>query len=318
MIALRLTEAPKIIVATAMVWWRAFWPRVRCMRVPPSAHQGAASKQRPQLPRAELPCLACRGSPAAMAFQRYAIYYTPTPGPFAQACAAWLGWDSAAGAPCPHPAVSRLPVLLQDLTHKPRKYGFHATLMAPFHPAPGVAPVDLCEALAQVASTVQPIAIADLRLTWMGRILALVPDDIVNAQPQAPAETRRTDTVDDALGALGALGALATTVVKRLGAFRVPPVPVDPATHARRGLSTRRAALLHRRGDPFTHDQFRFHMTLTGSVPAELKGAVEAAAECHIGPHIPRPMTVDAVTLLGSDDQARFHQIARVPLGHAI
>ena len=35
--------------------------------------------------------------------KRYAIYYAPPPGGFAQAGAAWLGWDAASGQPVAQP-----------------------------------------------------------------------------------------------------------------------------------------------------------------------------------------------------------------------
>ena len=35
--------------------------------------------------------------------KRYAVYYSPEPGAFATAAAAWLGWDPVAGTAVPQP-----------------------------------------------------------------------------------------------------------------------------------------------------------------------------------------------------------------------
>ena len=77
-------------------------------------------------------------------FERYAIFYTPDDLAFAAFGAEWLGWDSAAGISVGHPVVAGLDVA--ELTATPRKYGFHATLKAPFRLAEDVQEVELINA----------------------------------------------------------------------------------------------------------------------------------------------------------------------------
>ncbi|HBR36147.1 MAG TPA: phosphonate metabolism protein, partial [Sulfitobacter pontiacus] len=63
-------------------------------------------------------------------FKRYAIYYTPPPGDFARRGAVWLGWDVQAGEAVAHPDIEGLDIA--KLTQRPRKYGLHGTVKAPF------------------------------------------------------------------------------------------------------------------------------------------------------------------------------------------
>ena len=71
--------------------------------------------------------------PAPMThYSRYAVYYAPAPGPFAEFTARWLGWDAATGTEREHPEVPGLPLPVAEITATPRKYGFHGTLKPPF------------------------------------------------------------------------------------------------------------------------------------------------------------------------------------------
>ena len=63
-------------------------------------------------------------------YPRYAIYYTSAPdSALDQFGASLLGYDAHGGEDLPFP--DGLPSDWRDLTHDPRKYGFHATLKAP-------------------------------------------------------------------------------------------------------------------------------------------------------------------------------------------
>ena len=42
-------------------------------------------------------------------YKRYAIYWAPEPGEFADQTAAWLGWDAARGCAVAHPDLPGLP-----------------------------------------------------------------------------------------------------------------------------------------------------------------------------------------------------------------
>ena len=68
-------------------------------------------------------------------YRRYAVYYTPPPGEFADFGASWLGWDAATGREVAQPDLDGLD--LAAMTARARRYGFHATLKAPFRLAEG-------------------------------------------------------------------------------------------------------------------------------------------------------------------------------------
>jgi len=224
-------------------------------------------------------------------FARYAVYFTPEPGALADFGAAWLGWDSAAGAARAHPDVPGLPAPVADLTARPRKYGFHGTIKPPFRLAPGTDADGLRADFARFCAGAAPVALDGLRLARIGSFVALVPD--------GPA--------DD-------LGRLAAGAVAALDGFRAPPTEAEIARRDPARLTDRQRDMLARWGYPYTHAEFRFHMTLTGPVGAQAD-AVCAALGPVVTPLIPRPFRVGALTLLGADGDDRFHQIARYRLG---
>ena len=105
-------------------------------------------------------------------FERYAIYYT-FDGVLDALGAAWLGWDITSGTEVVHPKLGSLD--LSAYTKRPRKYGFHATLKAPFYLAKDAHETDLLTALETLCTTT-PAAKADgLHIKQLGRLFALVP-----------------------------------------------------------------------------------------------------------------------------------------------
>ncbi|WP_425100958.1 DUF1045 domain-containing protein [Tropicibacter sp. S64] len=227
-----------------------------------------------------------------MPYARYAIYFTPPPGALAQFGAAWLGWDMATGDRPKAPDVTGLPAPAHDLSEKPSRYGFHATMKPPFHLAEGETVKALDIALRAFCGHASPVALDGLSLTQIGRFLALVPEG------------------DD-----GALRALAADVVREFDPFRAQPS--DDEMEWRRGpsLTKRQQENLDAWGYPYVMDDFRFHMTLTGPLPKQVAEVARAALESHITPILPRPFVIDALTLCGQDHESgTFHSLARYPL----
>ena len=213
------------------------------------------------------------GAPARYAApmsRRYALYYTPPPGPFAEAGAAWLTRDEAA---------------------RPRRYGFHATLNAPFHLADGRSESDLHAALQAFGAQTPRAQIAGLEVTRLGRILALTPS-----------------------GTATPLTALAANIVETFAPFRAPLSAAEMARRRGRGLSPDAEARLQRWGYPHVMDGFRFHMTLTGPLPKDSLARVTEQARVRFVPCLPRPFTVDAVTLCREDSAGTFEALSRIPL----
>lgn len=226
-----------------------------------------------------------------MRFKRYGIYYTPPPGPFAEAGAAWLGWDAAAGETRRPPAIAGLPVPWEAITATPRKYGFHATIKPPFRLAPGYDAGALKAAFAALCARQAPVVIEALTLAPLGRFLALIPQG---------------ETPD--------LAALAATSVRALDPFRAPLTDDERARRRAAGLTPAQDALLQRWGYPYVMEAFRFHMTLTGTLPQAALAAVTAALEAHLVPLLPRPLPIDALSLVGEDAAGRFHLVHRIAL----
>lgn len=221
--------------------------------------------------------------------KRYAIYYAPEAGAFADAAAAWLGWDVQAGQAVAQPQLD-LPQPLADITAEPRKYGFHATLKAPFRLAEGARAEDLAKAVAALATQLRPVTLDGLALTRVGPFLALTPQ-----------------------GDAGPLNALAAQVVTVLDAFRAPLTEAELARRNPDRLTQHQRALLDAWGYPYVLEEFRFHMTLTGALDPATLDAVTAQLAPRLTV-VPRPFALDALSLMGEDAAGRVHLIRRLAL----
>ena len=219
-------------------------------------------------------------------YTRYAIYYTPPAGPLAAFGASWLGWDALTGTTCTHPDISTLPVPISEITKRPRKYGFHATLKPPFPLAEGVGEDELIQATAELCQQLSKVSIDRLKVSRMGRVLALVPT-----------------------GNLEALNGLASELVRKLDHFRHPPSEEELAKRRKPNLSVRHVELLERWGYPYVLDEFRFHMTLSGPLPPKHINAIEAVLSQAIEPHLPEPFFINEISLVGERADGMFQLI---------
>ena len=224
---------------------------------------------------------------------RYALYFTPPPGhPLRELGSTLLGYDCNIGELRPQPVLPGIDAEEQHrFTEDPRRYGFHATLKAPFRLAEESSEIALRRDLMTFASRTPPIELGALVPALLGRFIALVP-----AAPSA---------------------ALALFAAECVAAFEPHRAALTEAERARRNpdaMPRRRAALLDRWGYPYVFEEFRFHMTLTGALPEERRAFwLERLAPLCDG--LP-PVTIDAVSLLRQEgpDQ-RFRVIERVMLG---
>lgn len=219
-----------------------------------------------------------------MQMTRYALYFVPPAGGLAHAGAAWLGWDSATGQSVAQPEVAGL----GPATEAPRKYGFHATLKAPFRLAEGVTRADLTEALVQVAAHLAPVEVAGLEVAAVaGSFLALRPE-----------------------GSEADLRALCAAVVTRFEPFRAALTPEALARRRPETLTERQRDLLTAFGYPYVFEEFRFHMSLTGTLDAGMLAQIEPLARAWFAPHLPRPFRLDRLCLCGEDAAGRFHLLS--------
>ncbi len=225
---------------------------------------------------------------------RFAVYVLPPPGSTAARFgAAWLGWDPETGRGGEPVAVDGLPrETHRRIVSGPRRYGFHATLVAPFVLAAGETRSSLEEATAALAGGIAAFRAPGLEPAFLGRDLVLVLC--------APC---------------AAMDELARRLVAGLDRFRRPL----PDGARRRGLNRRQEALLRRWGYPWVMEEFRFHMTLAGPLGGEERCAVAGLLEPRLAPLIAGDWRVDCVCLLGQETRGGpFTLLGRFPLAGAL
>lgn len=228
---------------------------------------------------------------------RYAIYFTPAP-----QSALWrfgssaIGYDAVARETCPFPAhgLWQEAWFLRELDN-PARYGFHATLKAPFELAAGTTEATLLERVAALSAWHAPILLPALKVTLLNAFAALRP------------------VAEDA-----ELNRLAAACVRDLDDLRAPLIEADRARRLSQALTTRQLMNLQRWGYPYVLEDFRFHMTLTGAIPAAMRSRVLDSLEA-LYRGVNGPMLVDAISVLSQPTrESRFGVLARFPLTAAV
>lgn len=183
---------------------------------------------------------------------RFAIYFVPPADTVLYRFGAgFLGYDSYSGKELGAPDATGL--CLRDwtaLTQAPRIYGFHATLKAPFHLAPTSTESELAAELERFVAAPRPVPVFEPIVRALGRFVAIVPDT-TNA----------------------AIDRLAADCVTSFDRFRRPLADEERRRRFDGGLSQRQVENLDRWGYPFVFEDFRFHMTLTGSIEEDTRRA---------------------------------------------
>ncbi|ATP28449.1 hypothetical protein CR207_08595 [Chromobacterium violaceum] len=217
---------------------------------------------------------------------RYAAYYAPRPdSALWRAGCEWLGYDAAGGAQLPRPDVEGVEAgELACLTREAARYGWHATLKAPFALRPGVGEDALLLQTSMLARRFQPFALS-LQVGWLGDFLALRP-----------------------AGPCAELDELAAACSVSLEGLADRHAPLRP----REGLDPRQQALYRRWGYPYVFEQFRFHLTLSDRLDRESAAAVliERGARRHFAGLL-QQVAVAGVTLFVEREQgAPFRYLA--------
>jgi putative phosphonate metabolism protein len=229
---------------------------------------------------------------------RYAVYFVPA----AQSVlylfgSALLGYDCYTGTELRFPQA--LPVsepAWRELTQEPRRYGFHATLMAPFRLADGTDETELVKAVHAFCRSKAVAAAFTPVVTVIEGFIAIVPS------ANEPAVDR-----------------LAAACVTGFDRFRAPLNAHDRERRLAAPLSERQAQNLDRWGYPYVFEDFRLHLTLTGRLSADRQACVLpflrerfAATRSH------GAVQIDAVALLRQDHpEARFRILSRATAGGA-
>lgn len=222
---------------------------------------------------------------------RFAVYFAPRPGAFADRAAEWLGRDALTGARLRQPDLPGLHWPAPAITKDPRRYGFHGTIRAPFRLAEGITAAAAAGVVARLAAGLAPVTCDRLRLQNLHGFLALTPD-----------------------GSGEALMALAAAVVEGTEALRAPLTGSELARRQSAGLSPRQSELLDRWGYPYVMEEFRFHLTLTERLPPDQAPVAMAALWAHFSPVLPRPFAIEDLCLFGEETGGEFRLLHRYAL----
>jgi putative phosphonate metabolism protein len=193
---------------------------------------------------------------------RYAIYFVPgADTALYRFGASVLGYDCYTGED-----VERLRVdgLIRSewaaLTAEPRRYGFHATLKAPFRLKGELDHEELLACLRTLAASMLTVPTLEPVVGLIGGFVAIVP------AIQSPA-----------------LDQLAADCVTTFERFRLPLTAQERDRRLAAGLSPLEAANLDRFGYPYVFQQFRFHMTLTGRIEPGRRAAIHGLLQNAFG-----------------------------------
>ena len=226
---------------------------------------------------------------------RYAIYFAPAQGsPWWEFGSRWLGRDDCRDLQLAQPALAQIaPAELQAATEQPRRYGFHATLKAPFALSAGHTLDELTTRLQALADTLKPVALGPLQAAMLGDFVALLPV-----------------TVPDPLAALAA------ACVTGLDDLRAPLSAAELLRRRVDHLDAREQALLARYGYPYVLERYRLHFTLSGPVaPPMAHGIMQAVATPVAGLNARAPLVLDRLCLfMEPSPAAPFKRIAEVEL----
>jgi putative phosphonate metabolism protein len=212
---------------------------------------------------------------------RFAIYAVPGTGSTDAAGALlrekaeqWLGRSASGDLVQPAVPAGWTREAVDAMTANARRYGFHATVKAPFRLAEGRTPTELDAALARFAAGHAGAVVPRLSLARLGGFFALVPG----------AEAAE-------------LHALADEVVTGFDGFRAPATEAELARRFPASLTARQRELLNAWGYPYVLDEFRFHLTLTDRIPDGRRPAVERALRGWFAASLGANVPIDALAL---------------------
>jgi len=212
---------------------------------------------------------------------RYAIYYCPG----IHTALGRLGreWLSEALS-LPGISSERRQVLLADV----RRYGWHATIHAPFAPMSGASYGDVRSAVTALAETFDAFELT-LRLDRLAGFLSLRP--IVDGIPER---------------------ALAAACLNKLQPIRAS-LSDEALQHRGAGLDKEELSLLQKHGYPYVLDRYRFHLTLAAPAGELEELAMRKWLQSHIAA-LP-PTRIDALAICReAAPGSPFELLERVPL----
>ena len=226
---------------------------------------------------------------------RYAIYFVPPPDTdLAKFGVSWLGWDIDR-------AETKTLDAFRNLNHEahtsfvqnPKKYGFHATLKAPFRLRPGTSVEGLLAAVDKIASRRPVVRGLKLALGDLGSFLALI----------TVSEMRELNSLSEAF-------------VVGLDAFRAPMNSEERARRRPESLKVNQRRYLERFGYPYVKEEYRFHMTLTGQLKQVDRDTAYTHLQTVVDPILQTPLDIAEVAVVVQDVPTEpFRVLKRFSLG---
>ncbi|MDY7546320.1 phosphonate metabolism protein/1,5-bisphosphokinase (PRPP-forming) PhnN [Glaciimonas sp. CA11.2] len=215
---------------------------------------------------------------------RYALYFAPVHNvSWWTAGSHWLGRDAATDISCTQPSIDNVSTAaLHQMTTDARRYGFHATLKAPFRLAKGFSEEHLVSMAQSFSDTQISFEVKDVGVHFLGAFLALQTPD--------PASKEL-------------ISALAMRCVRYFDLLRAKPTAAELSKRRKVALSARQEALLARWGYQYTEEEYRFHMTLTDALASqnsETVAVIRDAAESCFSTHtnaLTTPLMIDGLTI---------------------
>jgi len=219
---------------------------------------------------------------------RFAVYFAPAP-----ESALWrfgcqvIGYDAARHSVA-IPSVAALEAArARGSFVEPARYGFHATLKAPFELRAGATEADLIARAGTFAGSTKGFSIGRLTVSCIDRFVALI----------APLPSARLET-------------LAARCVVEFDDLRAPLSPDDRARRLKARLTAAELAYLDRWGYPYVFEQFRFHMTLAGPLTPD---RIEDLRCCLAGLYSPldADVEVDAIAIFKQQSRSESFRLVR-------
>jgi putative phosphonate metabolism protein len=206
---------------------------------------------------------------------RYAVYFTPRHDhPLVAHAERWLGRSLFGREVTGEPVDGLTMEARASWIASPRRYGFHATLKAPFRLAEGCDEAGLIAGLDAFAATARPVPPARLDMENLRGFLALT---FADPTPE--------------------LDALAGEIVRHFDGYRAPMTAEERARRQPERLDETLRRNLDTWGYPYVFDAFRFHMTLTERLASTDAARAEEALRAHFAPLLETPVAVDRIAL---------------------
>jgi len=221
---------------------------------------------------------------------RYAVYFTPAADdPLTDAASRWLGRNAFSLEEGERPDGLPFPAAQwTSLVAEPRRYGFHATLKAPFELNTKRSEDELLAAFDDFCAHTPSFQIPKVVIGQLGSFFALVPYLL-----HPPLQD------------------FAAAVVETFESFRAPLSEADIARRRPERLTEAQRGNLMRWGYPYVMDEFRFHMTLTGPVEPGLAPLVRETLEERFAAFIKAPLPISGLALFVEPERGAPFNVCR-------